>query len=412
MAFPQNGKTVAVTAEKEVEIQDNNVSAARQIALSLAVRDAVEKGYGTFIQLEELPEARRILTQAAAGLKYKILAEQKRKTKYWVKIQADVMVPAEYIGDTKEERETIGKTMKNFVQKYPQGEINWGAGFILAYGKGEITATGPNAEDLAARAAEVDARAKLLEMVNEIPLDERHKTRDEPRLSFALEGFVQGSEVVARSKIGTIVQVTVQAPLRGVKGLTMTLYGYYVPEPPPQPSVAQQEPSEQKPPEVAEKPAEPVEPEKPESFTGVIIDARAVPANAAVFPKIRDDSEREVYNVGSVNKEDLQKRGMASYAVVSRDAPITHLFPRANVIPVSYVLEGGSGGTTSVRQGSSPLLLPAVKTMGPLETTLIVTRHNADQLLTNKNALQECRVVIVLSEDSQVQSARVSPHAF
>src|SRR5262249_15591305 len=86
------GRMVAVTAEQEVDIQDNDVAAARVMAFSLAVRQAVEKAYGTYVKVEDLPEGRKIIAQAAAGLKYTILAEQQRKNKYWVKIQAHVLV--------------------------------------------------------------------------------------------------------------------------------------------------------------------------------------------------------------------------------------------------------------------------------------------------------------------------------
>src|SRR3990172_4179771 len=172
-SFSQSGKQVAVTAEKEVEIKENDAGAARTLALTLATRDAVEKGYGTYVKVEQLQNLRLVLTQAAALLQYKILAEQKRGNRYWVKIQANVLVPEEYAGPSPEEREGLGESMKNFVQQYPQGEINWGDGIILAHDKGEITdSQDTNAEEKAERAAEVDARAHLLEIINDIPVDD------------------------------------------------------------------------------------------------------------------------------------------------------------------------------------------------------------------------------------------------
>ena len=68
-----------------------------------------------------------------------ILAEQQRGNKYWVKIQASVEIPAQYVLDKETpEREDLGDNINNFVQKYPQGEINWGTGVVLAFGKGVI----------------------------------------------------------------------------------------------------------------------------------------------------------------------------------------------------------------------------------------------------------------------------------
>src|SRR5580765_3580555 len=96
LVYCQGDRTVAVSAEKEVAIQNQDVAAARTMALQLAARDAVEKAFGVYVKVEELPDARRIFAQAAAGLKYQILAEQQRGNKYWVKIEAQVSIPAEY----------------------------------------------------------------------------------------------------------------------------------------------------------------------------------------------------------------------------------------------------------------------------------------------------------------------------
>jgi hypothetical protein len=387
--YAQEGKIVAVTAEKDVEIKNNDIAAARTTALALAARDAVEKGYGTYVQIQELPEARKILARAAAGLKYQILAEQQQKNRYWVKIQAEVIVPFEYVGTEEPEREQMGDSMNSFVQKYPQGEINWGEGTILAHGRGEITNTGPTGEDLAARAAEIDAKAHLMEIIKDIPVDDRAKAGQDEKMSFALEGFVKDAEVVAKTKAGTNVTVSVQATIRGVKGLTLTVLGYYTPPPPPPPPPPSK-PSDQA--QVSKKPLE-----DPRSFTGLVIDARNVQANASLFPKIQDIRQKDIYNVGQVNKEDLEKRGMASYAVVSRDAVISKLFPKATVLQVSYRSE------TSVvkkRQGDKPLVLKSVDAGGQLKTNLVLSEEDAEkiqQISDETNILKECRVIIVLS---------------
>jgi hypothetical protein len=447
-SFAQEARTVAVTAEKEVDIQNNDVAAARTVALAMATRAAVEKAYGTYVNVQQLPEGRQILAKAAAGLQYKILAEQQRGNKYSVKIQASVLVPAEYIHDTSEERENMGDQMKSFVQKYPQGEINWGDGFVLAFGKGEITdASAANAEEMAARAAEVDAKAHLLEIINDIPVDSEMKAGENKKVSFALEGFVQGAEVVTRSKNGTTVNVTVQAPIRGVKGLSMTILGYYTPPPPPPPppTVAEKQPTpEPKPPEKKpeKKPTETKPPEvKPEvntnppeaqpktgtegqaiptpepqkqpstqSYTGVVIDARKTSATPALFPTVKDTQNQDVYNVSQANKDDLQNRGMASYAVVSRDASISKLFPHAAlVVQASFVPADQTPKPTAQpavgqkrRQGYKPLVISAADASGKLKANLIISEADAKKLreLDQKtNTLKQCRVVVVVSSE-------------
>ncbi len=383
----QDGKLVAVTSEKDAEIRSEDVAAARTVALATAARDAVERAYGTYIKVEQLPDARRIFAEAAAGLRYQILAEQRRGNRYWVKIQAMVRVPDQYAGSEVEDREELGETMKNFVQKYPQGEINWGDGIILAYGKGQITeSTAADAQAKARRAAELDAKAHMLEMINDVPLDERVRIGEEPRMSYALEGFIQGAEVVTESKSGTTIQVTVQAPIRGVKGLAMTVYGYYTPAPP---AVAQE--------------IQPAPLPAAETFTGVVIDARKVAVNPGLFPKIKDTQKREVHTASLVNREDLQKRGMASYAVVAPEADITRLFPHARVIAVRYEPQTNpSTSSRKRRQGYRPLVVNAVGAEGTLKANLIVSDEDAAKLKAvdqKTGALKQCRVVVVVSSE-------------
>jgi hypothetical protein len=386
-------RVVAVTSEKEIDIQNNDVAAARTVALAAAARDAVEKAYGTYIKIEELPDARTIIAQTSANLQYKILAEQQRGKKYWVKIQASVAIPAQYILDQGNEREELGEAMENFVQKYPQGEVNWGEGFVLAYGKGVI-ASGQSEEE-AARAAEVDAKAHMLEIIHDLPVDDRSKAGQDPKMSFALEGFVQGAEIVTRSRSGATVNVTMQASLRGVKGLSMTLYGMYTP---PIPEVAEAiQPTRKKIPSTTKQQP------KPKEFSGIVIDARAVPnAAPAVFPQVEDTQKRQVYGVQKVNQEDLQKRGMASYAVVARDVKISKLYPNAIIIPVSYSPDAPQTQDKKRRQGYSPLMVKASNTKGQLNSTLTVSDEDAQKIVDaddETGALKQCRVIIVVPSE-------------
>src|SRR5262249_50276039 len=170
VAGAQEARVVAVNTEKEVAIENGDVAAARTVALQLAARDAVEKAFGVYVKIDEQPNARQVIAQTASSLQYHILAEQQRGNPYWVKIEARVSVPAEFIG-VNAPHEGLGDQMKYFVQNYPQGQINWGNGLIIAHGQGKMTSSDPNAEETAARAAEVEAKARMLEMINDIALD-------------------------------------------------------------------------------------------------------------------------------------------------------------------------------------------------------------------------------------------------
>jgi hypothetical protein len=296
--------------------------------------------------------------------------------------------------DQTDEREELGEPMQNYVQKYPQGEVNWGEGFVHAYGKGVIAAG--QSEEEAARAAEIDAKAHLLEIVHDIPVDDRMKSGENERMSFALEGFVQGAEVVARSRQGSTVNVTVRAPVRGVKGLSMTLYGFYTPPPPAVTEVIVPTRKKQ-----TQKPPKP-EP-KPEQFTGIVIDARAIPTTPAIFPRVEDTKKREVYGVSKVNEEDLEKRGMASYAIVAREVKISRMFPNAIIIPANYSPDPPQQQTKKKRrQGYNPMLVKAAGTDGKLKATLIVSEADAQKIVDaddENGVLKECKVVVVVSSE-------------
>jgi hypothetical protein len=390
VGFSQSEKLVAITAEKEVPIQNDDVAAARTVALTLAARDAVERGFGTYINVKELPEMREVIAKASAGLRYNILSEGKHGKNYWVKIQANVMIPAEYVPEEYQNREELGAPMKNYVQKFPQGEINWGEGYIIAYGKGVISGKSTT-EEQAERAAEVEAKARLLEMIQNIPLDERMRIGEDQRITFAMEGFVQEAEIVTESKTAGAVNVTVRAPIRGIKGLAMTVYGYYTPEP-PKPETREPEPLL---PQTTIK--------EPEKFTGIVIDARGLQTNPAVFPKVSDTKRREIYTVKQVNRQDLEKRGMASFALVARDVNISQLFPFATVIPVNYS-QTAPVKKGSLRQGDYPYIAHATATSGDLKADLIISEEDAAKLRAidlKTNALKECRVVIVISGAKQ-----------
>jgi curved DNA-binding protein CbpA len=140
------------------------------------------------------------------------------------------------------------------------------------------------------------------------------------------------------------------------------------PKPEPAKPKAEQPTAEAKPeakPETKPKPT-PAEPESaPQSmgsaaeYTGVVIDARAVAIAPAIFPKVQDTNKQDVYTVKQVSQDEMQKRGMASYATVSRDVQISKLFPKALVIPVMYMPEGGvdSNIRSKRRQGHRPVFL-------------------------------------------------------
>lgn len=92
---------------------------------------------------------------------------------------------------------------------------------------------------------------------------------------------------------------------------------------------------------------------------------------------------------------------MASYAVVSRDAVISKLFPKARILQVRYVPAEGSATSAKRREGDKPLILSAMEAEGALKTNLVLDEESAaklQQMADNTNVLKECRVVIVFGK--------------
>jgi hypothetical protein len=102
-----------------------------------------------------------------------------------------------------------------------------------------------------------------------------------------------------------------------------------------------------------------------------------------------------------VNKDELQKRGMASYTLVSRDARISRIFPHATVVQVSYSPQtSGNSRELARRQGAKAFVAVAESSQGNLKSNIILPDQEAAIIAgidQSTNALKECRVVIVVS---------------
>jgi hypothetical protein len=98
----------------------------------------------------------------------------------------------------------------------------------------------------------------------------------------------------------------------------------------------------------------------------------------------------------------LQKRGMASYAVVAREVKISKLYPNAIVIPVSYSPDAPQTQEKKRRQGYNPLTVKASTVHGQLNSTLTVSDEDAQKIVDaddESGALKQCRVVIVVPSE-------------
>lgn len=118
----------------------------------------------------------------------------------------------------------------------------------------------------------------------------------------------------------------------------------------------------------------PKEEEHPIPYTGVLIDARGLGLNPALFPRVVNEEGAEVYGIGFVSKPYAVERGMLSYIFSTQDA------------------------YQSERLGMNPLRVTALRVKGRNRTDLVVAGPDAQKLhgsQWNLRLLERCQVVVL-----------------
>ncbi|NOZ04390.1 MAG: hypothetical protein GXO92_07280 [FCB group bacterium] len=164
------------------------------------------------------------------------------------------------------------------IEETDNGAINYSQGIVTATGIGSIPEYAVNAGQaraMAIRAAKVDARRQLIELVNGITLTSettmRNRMADEvvkEKVSGLIRGAYQVGDV--RYLSDTSVEVTMAVSLSGISEIVMPTEGFSATSPaPPAPSVT--------PPAATTS-----------AFTGIIVDARGLGVRPALAPRLLD----------------------------------------------------------------------------------------------------------------------------
>lgn len=181
-----------------------------------------------------------------------------------------------------------------FIEKNPYGEINWTDGYIIAYGKAEIT-KGLDKDiciSMARRAALLDAHARALEMIQEINLDGDTTVKSfvskNSRLFYRLKGVIASVEPFEHQEVNGFYTVKIKLPFYGVKGVQAVFLNAYV-------KSSIQNPAAQA------------------SGARVVIDARGMGLKPAMFVGVKDQTGKTVYTAKDVDAAALKNKGMAQY---------------------------------------------------------------------------------------------------
>lgn len=276
------------------------------------------------------------------------------------------------------------------------GFVNWSKGLVAAKGKAvppEIHQGNQQGRSMAVRQAIGNAADNLFNAMQEIQIDANTRIRDvvadSDEISSKLKSMVKDAQVVGQKYLtdGT-VEVTIQMSLNG--GFAQLIL----------PSEIKQIESVKPihPANISETGArrghsqgndagepgdapshEPVaELEKndpPETYTGVVVDARGLVLRPAMAPRIVDENGGEVFGAEFASREFAVQQGMSGYAKDLADA------------------------SRDPRVADKPMMMKGIKTKGYGRCDIMVSNSDANRLRSNSkhlDILKQCRVLIVL----------------
>ena len=257
---------------------------------------------------------------------------------------------------------------QDYLQSLAGGGINWHNQSVKATGFGAPNPNLPIAAQRsgAMRAARLDALRNLLEVVKGMYITSETTVQNamagNDLIHAQVQGIVRGFRVTDVRYMNTgDLEVDVEIPLSAFYDLLNPA-----------------EPHQGLPPGSNEVPGQDHYQTIPTSnnvYSGLIVDARGLGAQAALAPRILDEMDSEIYGHKAVSREYAIR-----YGVVGYDTDL-------------------SRASTSPRVGRNPLVIRALATAGVHHADLKISRGDADrvrELSRNLNFLDQCKVMFVI----------------
>jgi hypothetical protein len=296
-------------------------------------------------------------------------------------------------------------TFLPFIEKYPYGRIDWDNGIIYGVGRGYLHLN-KNSESIALRAAQVIAAGNILKTAAGLRLDDRQtlESLGKGRVIIELKALVRytifKTELIKNVR-QPFYEVTLQAPLTGVEGLTSMLISKLKTVPLdwlglPRPSGESVSDDEEKP--------------------WLVLDARDLPrkktVKPAVFPKIVSESGETLYESNKVDESALVKRGMARYVVSDKPKEglisgkkspdridqIDRILAEAGFL---FLADEAVAGDNEKRTKRKNYIVKDVKeAQGLMNTNLLISDVDTRQLKSedaSSQILKQCRVIVIVS---------------
>jgi hypothetical protein len=245
------------------------------------------------------------------------------------------------------------------------GNLDWTAGVLTVYGEGlappEIQHPAQR-RLLGFRAAKATAYRNLLELLGQVHVDASTTVGQAMVASDSIRtrvsGLVRGARLVPESQQEKDGVYQVALALELSDELTATLLPRRSPPPAP--------------------PAESALYEPPQTYTGLVIDARGLPLRPSMAPRLLSAGGNELFGAGGVEVEYVRRWGMVGY---DRD------------------LERASRSDRLGGAQARPLVVVALRAAGQYSADAVISNEDAVRVqMADKRApfLAQCRVVLVL----------------
>ena len=286
-----------------------------------------------------------------------------------------------------------------YIESFPQGWIDWENGIIYGVGKAYLNQN-DNSKNKSLRADQLIAQQSILKVAARIRLNDRQTLETvgkDPGL-IHLKALMRSTEHQVEFESNDNqphFKVTLKAPITGIEGLTVNVLNHlkktsaewqFFPKQPAKRDVENEE------------------------APWLLLDARPLMAQhevkPALFPKIITPSGRTIYDLNTVEKDALIKRGMAQYAV--SNLTTQQLRSKTNikddmissVLQLLFVRKAYAGEDKKKRKRRKFIVSEVKQAQGLMKTNLIISEDDARRVSAEDGSsriLKKCRVIILIS---------------
>ena len=252
------------------------------------------------------------------------------------------------------------------------GHIDWEEGYIYAVGDGvpPKEAVSPAQARVRAKRAAIDtAYARLLEMAEAVRIDAESTTvnyiNESHVVATRVSGLVQNAEIVTlRHFEDGSYQIKMRMPINGREGIASAVLPMQM-EKAIRIGIAYEISIEH----ISE------EAEPGEAYTGLIVDARGLEVQPAMYPRLITMAGEVIYDLMCANPNAVIEKGLVDYCL---DMEVAENSPRV---------------------GGNPLIVESISVSGEYGADIVLTEEDAEKILSVNsidNFFGEVKVIVVV----------------